>query len=160
MKKIFLVLTLSFLNTSVYGQGIAFSTGILDYSDDNKKSGFLEATYNSKDSEGYNTIFGKFVPITGAMLTEDNATMLYIGLKSNYKLGNFFISPSFAPGYYDEGDGKDLGHNLEFKSQINLGWSVGDNSNFGLSYSHISNASLGDKNPGANNIAFTFFTSY
>ena len=159
MKKIFLSLILSFLATSAYSQGVALTTGILDYSDDNKKSGFLEATYSLKDSKGYETILGKFVPITGAMLTQDNASMLYIGLKSNYKIGNFFISPSFAPGYYHEGDGKDLGHNLEFKSQINLGWSVGDTSNFGLSYSHISNASLGDKNPGANNIAFTFLNS-
>ena len=94
------------------------------------------------------------------MLTEDNAAMVYAGIKADYKIGNFVISPSFAPGYYDEGDGKDLGHAVEFKSQINLGWDLGLNSNAGLSYSHISNASLGDKNPGANNIAFTLYRQY
>ena len=49
---------------------------------------------------------------------------------------------------------------FEFKSQINFGWNLGDKSKFGLSYSHISNASLGKRNPGANNIAFTFFKKY
>ena len=38
------------------------------------------------------------------------------------------------------GDGKDIGHNIEFKSQINLGWNFGEKVRFGLSYSHISNA--------------------
>tara|TARA_X000000950_G_scaffold176136_1_gene214025 strand:- start:187 stop:630 length:444 start_codon:yes stop_codon:yes gene_type:complete len=142
------------------GQGIALSTGMLDYSDDNKRSGFIEATYSFDQSKFLETTLGKFVPITGAMLTQDNASMLYVGMKVNYEIGNFFISPSFAPGYYDKGNGKDLGNNLEFKSQINLGWNIGKESNLGLSYSHISNASLGDKNPGANNIAFTFFRQY
>ena len=31
------------------------------------------------------------------------------GIKGNFSIGNFFISPSFAPGYYDKGKGKDLG---------------------------------------------------
>jgi len=160
MKKIFCAILFVLMSTSAYASGLAMSTGMLDYSDDNKKAGFLEATYSFSEDKSVDTKIGKFVPITGAMLTEDNAAMLYAGIKVDYKIGNFFISPSFAPGYYDEGDGKDLGHELEFKSQINLGWNLGDKSNFGLSYSHISNASLGDKNPGANNIAFTFFKQY
>ncbi len=160
MRKIILAGLFSLISSSVFAQGLSMSTGVLDYSDDNARAGFLEATYSFDEEKSFNTKIGKFVPITGAMLTEDNATMLYVGIKSEYKIGNFFISPSFAPGYYDEGDGKDLGHNIEFKSQVNLGWSLGDKSNFGFSYSHISNASLGDKNPGANNIAFTFLRQY
>ena len=48
--------------------------------------------------------------------------VVYAGIKGNFSIGNFFISPSFAPGYYDSGKGKDLGSYLEFKSQINFGW--------------------------------------
>ena len=77
-------------------------------------------------------------------------------LKEIFQLGNFVISPSFAPGYYESGKGKDLGSYLEFKSQINFGWNFGGKSKAGLSYSHISNADFGKRNPGANNIAFTF----
>mgnify|MGYP000450808292 CR=1 FL=1 len=160
MRKLFISGLFILLTSSAFEKGLVLSTGVLDYSDKKKNSGFLEGTYSFSEDKSLKTLIGKFVPITGAMLTEDNATMIYAGIKADYKIGNFFISPSFAPGYYDEGDGKDLGHSLEFKSQINLGWSFGDKSNFGLSYSHISNASLGDKNPGANNIAFTFYRQY
>ena len=160
MKKLFLSGLFILLTSSAFAKGLALSTGVLDYSDDKKKSGFLEGTYSFGEDKAFETAIGKLVPITGAMLTEDNASMVYAGYKVDYKIGNFLISPSFTPGYYDEGDGKDLGHNIEFKSQINLGWNFGDKSNFGLSYSHISNASIGDKNPGANNIAFTFYTQY
>ena len=30
------------------------------------------------------------------------------------------ITPSFAPGYYNYGDGKDLGISLEFKSEVQM----------------------------------------
>ncbi len=159
MKKIIFVLIFSILATSSYARGLTMSSGMLDYSDDQKRSGFLEAVFDFKNENDEN-LFGNFTPITGAMITQDNATMIYSGIKGNFSIGNFFISPSFAPGYYDKGNGKNLGSFLEFKSQINLGWNFGDKSNAGLSYSHISNANLGDRNPGANNIAFTFFRQY
>ena len=44
------------------------------------------------------------------MITQENATMVYSGIKGNFSIGNFFISPSFSPGYYESGKGKDLGH--------------------------------------------------
>ncbi len=159
MKKIILAIIFTSLFSTCYARGLTMSSGILDYSDDQKRSGFLDATFVFGDNNGDGFV-GKFTPITGAMITQDDATMLYAGVKGNFTLGNFFISPSFAPGYYDMGNGKDLGSFLEFKSQINFGWQLKDKSNLGLSYSHISNADLGNKNPGANNLAFTFLKKY
>ena len=83
------------------------------------------------------------------------ASYAYIGGKIDFKLGPFILSPSFGPGYYDQGNGKDLGHELEFKSQIDLGLNIGKSSNLSFGYSHLSNASLGDKNPGANSYSFS-----
>ena len=57
------------------------------------------------------------------------------------------ITPSFTPGLYHEGDGKDLGHVIEFKSELQISLDLTKTSQFGFSYNHISNASLGDKNP-------------
>ena len=34
------------------------------------------------------------------------------------------ISPSFTPGYYDKGSGKDLGSALEFKSEVKVGFDI------------------------------------
>ena len=70
------------------------------------------------------------------------------------------LTPSFAPGYYNQGDGKDLGHALEFKSEVQLSLELPKESQFGFSYNHLSNASLGSKNPGANSYMFNFLKKF
>ena len=40
------------------------------------------------------------------------------------------FTPSFAPGLYHEGDGKDLGHVLEFKSEVQLSYAASDKHKF------------------------------
>ena len=107
-----------------------------------------------------NTFLGNLSPITGAMITADNASYFYTGVQANYKVGALNIVPSFAPGYYNQGDGKDLGHALEFKSEVQLSLDLPQDSQFGLSYNHLSNASLGDKNPGANSYMFNFLKKF
>ena len=60
------------------------------------------------------------------------------------------ITPSFAPGYYTGGNSDlDLGHELEFRSQIEFAYRFDDRSRLGLAVSHTSNASIGDNNPGS-----------
>ena len=106
------------------------------------------------------TFFGNLSPITGALITADNAGFVYTGVQAQYKLGNLNITPSFTPGLYHQGDGKDLGHILEFKSEVQISLNILKNSELGFSYNHISNASLGDKNPGANSYMFNFLKSF
>ncbi len=55
---------------------------------------------------------------------------------------------------------KILGHVLEFKSELQISLDMSESSQFGFSYNHISNASLGSKNPGANSYMFNFFKSF
>ena len=70
------------------------------------------------------------------------------------------FTPSFAPGLYSEGDGKDLGHVLEFKTEVQVSYAFSDTSSLAVSYNHLSNASLGDKNPGANSYIFNFLKRF
>ena len=81
-------------------------------------------------------------------------------MQAQYKLGILNITPSFTPGLYHEGDGKDLGHMLEFKSEVQLSFDLSKNTELGFSYNHLSNASLGVKNPGANSYMFNFFKNF
>ena len=55
---------------------------------------------------------------------------------------------------------KDLGHVIEFKTEIQITFEISSNSEIGMSYNHISNASLGDKNPGANSYMINFIKKY
>ena len=48
--------------------------------------------------------------------------MFIQGLSWNIDMGALTFTPSFAPGLYHEGDGKDLGHALEFKSEIQFSY--------------------------------------
>ena len=94
------------------------------------------------------------------MITENNAGYIYTGIQAQYSIGNLNITPSFSPRFYGEGDGKDLGHVLEFKSELQLSLDLFSNSELGFSYNHISNASLGEKNPGANSYTFNFLKKF
>ena len=86
-----------------------------------------------------NTWLGRFSPTTGGFITGKSSIYLYTGIEAEYNLGPINISPSFAPGYYEAGDGKNLGSALEFKSEVKIGVDLFKNSNVGYSYSHISN---------------------
>ena len=136
-----------------------FFTGMFDFSDTKQASGILGIQHQN-DELFRNSFLGKISPITGGFLTEKNAFYIYTGAQAEYDFGLFTITPSFAPGYYNYGDGKDLGYPLEFKSEVQVSLNLFDNTEFGMSYNHISNASLGDKNPGANSYMFNFLKKF
>ena len=106
------------------------------------------------------TILGKFSPVTGAFMTGKSSIYLYTGVQARYDLGPINIIPSFAPGYYDAGDGKDLGSALEFKSEIKFDIDIFKDSKIGYSYSHISNNDWGKKNPGIDNQQISFSKNF
>ena len=99
-------------------------------------------------------------PISGAFMTGDQSVYLYTGIEAQYGLGPLQILPSFTPGYYEKGNGKDLGSVLEFKSEIKVGLDIFENSKIGYSYSHISNNEWGDTNPGTDNQQITFSKNF
>ena len=134
-------------------------TGMFDFSDTKQAAG-LFGLQHQNDDLFRKSFLGKLSPITGGFLTENSAFYLYTGAQAEYDLGLFTITPSFAPGYYNSGNGKDLGSALEFKSEIQMSLNLSDNTEFGISYNHISNASLGDKNPGANSYMLNFLKQF
>ena len=136
-----------------------FYTGMFDFSDDGKKSALIGVQHQNENL--YRESFlGTISPVSGFLVTGDSATYLYTGVQAEYKLGQMNFTPSFTPGLYGKGDGKDLGHMIEFKSELQLSFDLMKNSELGFSYNHISNASLGDKNPGANSYMFNFLKKF
>ena len=107
-----------------------------------------------------NTFLGKFAPVTGAFVTGKDSLYFYTGVEGQYNVGPMNISPSFTPGYYEKGSGKDLGSALEFKSEIKIGFDILKDSKLGYSYSHISNNNWGSKNPGADNQQIIFSSKF
>ena len=145
--------------------------------DSNSELSFYTGTFDVLDKEGddqtsllgiehknpdlfRNTFLGKFSPVTGVFVTGNSSSYMYTGIEGQYELGPLKILPSFAPGLYAKGDGKDLGHVLEFKSEIKLGLDIFNDSRLSYSYSHLSNSTLGETNPGADNQQITFSKNF
>ncbi len=133
--------------------------GVFDFSDDKQKAGLIGIQHQDLNLKR-NTFLGNVSPITGGFITENSAIYIYTGIEWNFDLGGINFTPSFAPGLYEEGDGKDLGHVLEFKSEVQASFDISENSSLGMSYNHISNASLGSKNPGANSYMVNYLKKF
>ena len=136
-----------------------FFSGMFDFSDKGKRSAIFGIQHQDENLLR-NSFLGTLSPVTGIMITADNASYFYTGVQAQYKVGKLNIVPSFTPGIYNEGDGKDLGHPIEFKSELQVSLDIFSNSELGFSYNHLSNASLGDKNPGANSYMINFFKNF
>jgi hypothetical protein len=121
---------------------IRFGAGYYDINDDREAGEFhLEYIAGSK--------WWVFNPFVGVMTTTDTALYGYAGIRLDLFMGRrFVITPSFAPGLYHDGDGKDLGHPVEFRSALEFAYRFDDRSRLGLSVYHLSNAGLDDNNPG------------
>jgi len=134
--------------------------GNFDFSD-HKQKAILFGFQHQNDKLKRKTFLGDLSPITGGFITENSAAYVYTGVEWNFDMGSGInFTPSFSPGLYNEGDGKDLGHILEFKTEVQASYNISENTSLGMSYNHISNASLGDKNPGANSYEFNFLKKF
>ena len=142
------------------GHQYNFYTGNFDFSDDKQKA-ILFGFQHQNELLERDTFLGNISPITGGFITENSAAYAYTGVEWNYDMGGkMTFTPSFAPGLYHEGNGKDLGHVLEFKTELQASYEFSELTSFGVSYNHISNASLGKKNPGANSYMFNLIKNF
>ena len=168
IKKIFFIIAISLFCFSAHSEEkkipinehkFNFYTGMFDFSDDGQRAALFGFEHQNENLVR-DSFLGTLSPVSGFMLTENNAAYAYTGIQAQYSLGKLNIIPSFTPGIYGKGDGKDLGHAIEFKSEIQLSFDIFSQSELGISYNHISNASLGDKNPGANSYIFNFLKKF
>ena len=151
------LLTFANLNADQGDSDISFYTGTFDVIDkEGDEQTGLFGIEHKNENLFRDTWLGRFSPTTGGFVTGKSSLYLYSGVEADYNLGPLSISPSFAPGYYKKGDGKDLGSVLEFKSEVRIGLDILENSNIGYSYSHISNNDWGKRNPGTDNQSITY----
>jgi lipid A 3-O-deacylase len=103
-------------------------------------------------------------PFTGIELTSDSAFYLIGGIYLEDNVGdlvtgkdnNWNFTPSFGVGYYDDGNGKKLGNKIEFRTTLEFSYELVNKDRIGISFGHISNANIGNKNPGAEIISLSY----
>ncbi len=96
-------------------------------------------------------------PFVGMMGTQKASLYWYGGFGLDLFIGRaFVITPSLAAGIYYRGHGKNLGYPLEFRSSLEFAFVLKREARIGLQIYHISNASLGHKNPGEESLVLFY----
>ena len=73
-------------------------TGMFDFSDNGKRASLIGFQHQNENLNR-DTFLGNLSPVTGAMITADNASYIYTGVQAQYKVGNINFTPSFTPGF-------------------------------------------------------------
>jgi lipid A 3-O-deacylase len=96
-------------------------------------------------------------PVVGGAINSDQGGYLLGGLRRDFNAGErWIVTPHFGVTLFDEGDGKDLGHVIEFRSGLELAYRLGERSRLGISFYHLSNAGLADTNPGSESLVLVY----
>ena len=151
MKKLLIILfSLFCFNQNILANSLSIFVGSYDYDDDNT-SNLIGLNYHLTQNDFNILNIIDINPVVGLFVTAKSASMLYSGFETNLGSDDFFLNLSSSAGLYSNGDGKDLGNTLQFKSEINLFYSLSKTTRIGLGSHHISNAGISSVNPGVNN---------
>ena len=69
-------------------------SGVFDFSDDGKSSTLIGFQHQNENLNR-DTFLGNLSPITGVMITADNAGYIYTGVQAKYKIGYFKYNSKF-----------------------------------------------------------------
>ncbi|GAB6051557.1 acyloxyacyl hydrolase [Magnetospira thiophila] len=113
------------------------------------------AEFRIEYRSGYKVPYVQFKPFVALGGATSGHGFIGAGILWDVYFGRrWVVTPSFAPHFYTGSKDKlDMGHALEFRSQLEAAYRFDDRSRLGLAISHYSNAGLGDKNPGTETLS-------
>ena len=131
--------------------------GVFDIIHKKPLTGMVQLDYRSDYTVYKNSVI--FIrPMSGFWINFESGFYVYAGFAMDVFLGqsNFIFTPSIGPGIYMRGGGKKLGFPLEFRDSVELSHRLPNNGRLGVQFYHMSNASLGSKNPGTECLLFFY----
>ena len=171
------LICLVFYSSSIFAKDtdsrLSFGAGIYNFMENGWKTciktadkacdGFLNYKYRSY---GFNLeyfsskrVFEYIKPLFGFLGTSRESYYSYFGLSGDLyfaKCKCFIITPSLAVGYHTNGSDVKLGHGVQFRSGGDITYRFKNNVRVGLGIFHMSNANLGESNPGSEQIIFKY----
>tara|TARA_B100000989_G_scaffold134280_1_gene99797 strand:- start:751 stop:1281 length:531 start_codon:yes stop_codon:yes gene_type:complete len=176
VSRIFISIAVIFFSYPLASKGLnVFGLGIYDIKfDGTEKNQATDFRYEYRSDKSLVDIgpqednFFFLKPFFGVEYTKDSASYFLTGIYFEDNLGElfegdrskFFFTPSFGAGIYDNGSGKKLGNDLQFRTSFEVSYELKNKNRIGISFSHISNANLGDKNPGVEILSFSYQIPY
>lgn len=124
---------------------VSIGLGVWDITQDDDTATDLRIEYRDGES-----LIWEIKPWAGLEVTTDGSVWGGAGILADFNVtDNIYIVPSFGVGLYAQGgNDKDLDYPIEFRSQLEAGYQFDNQQRVGVSFGHISNADLGDDNPG------------
>ncbi|MDC3021777.1 acyloxyacyl hydrolase [Pelagibacteraceae bacterium] len=171
----FIIAAIFFSNSAISNGTNVFGLGIYDVKfDGSEKNQSTDFRYEYRSEETLFDIgpeednFFFLKPFFGVEYTNDSASYFLTGIYFEDNLGElfegdknkFFFTPSFGAGIYNDGSGKKLGNDLQFRTSFEISYELKNKNRIGISFSHISNANLADKNPGVEILSFSYHVPY
>ena len=175
MRKIIFVIFLLFSKTLFAGVYDVFGIGFYDVKfDGSEENQAIDFRYERRFDNSLFQIgpdsydFFNLKPFAGIELTSDQASYFLVGIYLEDNAGRLFtgnkskfiITPSFGAGIYDDGDGKKLGNSIEFRSTLEVSYQLENKNRIGISFGHISNANIAERNPGVEIISLSYQILY
>ena len=95
--------------------------------------------------------------VGGLSVNQGRAVWIFGGVRRDFSISkSWIVTPAFAVSIYEQGDGKDLGGPVEFRSALEIGYQWPSRKRLALVIYHLSNAGIYDQNPGMNSLALTY----
>ena len=176
MLRTFLIISIILFTNKALTKGTnVFALGVYDMKfDGSEKNQTTDFRYEYRSNKSLVDIGPKednfffLKPFYGLEYTNDSASYFLTGIYFEDNLGElfdgdknkFFFTPSFGAGIYNDGSGKKLGNDLQFRTSFEITYELKNKNRIGISFSHISNANLGDKNPGVEILSFSYHIPY
>ena len=175
LKLLVSIIILLFTNSAISEGTNVFGLGIYDIKfDGSEKNQAADFRYEYRSDKSLINIgpevdnFFFLKPFFGVEYTNDSASYFLTGIYFEDNLGElfegnkskFFFTPSFGAGIYNDGSGKKLGNDLQFRTSLEVSYELNNKNRIGISFSHISNANLGDKNPGVEILSLSYHIPY
>jgi hypothetical protein len=97
----------------------------------------------------------QIVPALGLSIGPDGMAYLHTGIERDFALGgNWYLTPSLAGGYFNNGDSVGVHDHLEFQTGIAISRLSSSGPRWGIAGYHISNGGLQDRNNGTEAVVF------
>lgn len=136
--------------TQLTAQELVAGLGYTDFNDSAAENGaVLEVEYHF--APRWQLGSGDIYLAVAAMTNDPGDYFIGAGLGAEFPLGDkgWFVQGSVMPGYYNASSASnDLGSDLEFRSSVALGYRMQSGWAISAAATHISNAGIGDSNPG------------
>lgn len=136
---------------SAFAQSLSFSAGHVGIADHLEEPQWYGIEYRGRPLSRWDV-----VPGVGYQHAACGAGYVYATFIKTIRLNQAWaITPYFGPGFWADSEQLQLGHRIQFRTGVDVVLRLDGDVTVGIGIAHLSNSSLGERNPGTETLAFS-----